>query len=318
MLLSNLVQYRQRLESITPNSSGEWIKTAVEPALHFITNNEIQFGNLTQRLTETTNSIYQCFNGYSGILGELQDEITRAIEKLEPQYLTASNSLYEESFKISPSKTLLKRDFNLSNEEHLYLSTRVAKKGSWQHAGLVIRPYKNGFVDSLVAWDPLYIVDKDMDMLRPVLDQYNEQYRRRLRPYFLNETGEGKILQDIPNGQFGFALVYFFFHFTPVDVIKQYLEEIYEKLKPGGTVAFTFNNCDYPYGIRNFERNFMCYTPARLVLLMCQHIGYEVAFTHQIDGACGWVELNKPGELSTLRGGQSLAEILPKELVKSK
>ena len=103
-----------------------------------------------------------------------------------------------------------------------------------------------------------------------------------------------------------------FYHYKPIEIIKVYLAEIYNKLKPGGTVAFTFNNCDYASGVKLVERKFMCYTPGTLIMSWSNDIGYDLVQTYRIDSAFTWVELRKPGALSSLRGGQSLARIVAK------
>lgn len=312
MKLSTLVHYLNHLDILSPKDNNDLVNNHLGPSLHFIDSHELKFDNTIKELTEIINKIHQGFVGYSVILDSLKDELKKLISDIEPQYFAESYRLYEESFKISASKKILDREPELLDEAAEYLHARISKHGHWQHAGMIIRPGSGMWTDDLVACDPLYLVDRDMDLLRPTLDRYNEQYRRRLRTYFLNETGDGQILQDLPDGQFGFCLVYFFFNFAPIEVIKNYLTEIYTKLKPGGSMSFTFNNCDLSYGIRNVERNLMCYTPGRLLSSLSESLGYEVAHIYQIDGACAWMELKKPGTLTTFRGGQSLAEIRPK------
>jgi hypothetical protein len=133
-----------------------------------------------------------------------------------------------------------------------------------------------------------------------------------LRTYIINEGDLDRILDALPEQQFGFCLIYNYFNFKPIEIIRTYLYEIYNKLKPGGTVAFTFNNCDYTGAVELTERKFMCYTPGSLVMSFCESLGYDVIQTYQIDAACTWVELRTPGALSSVRGGQSLARIVAK------
>jgi hypothetical protein len=133
-----------------------------------------------------------------------------------------------------------------------------------------------------------------------------------LRTYIINEGDLDRILDALPEQQFGFCLIYNYFNFKPIEIIRTYLYEIYNKLKPGGTVAFTFNNCDHTGAVELTERKFMCYTPGSLVMSFCESLGYDVIQTYQIDAACTWVELRTPGALSSVRGGQSLARIVAK------
>ena len=120
-------------------------------------------------------------------------------------------------------------------------------------------------------------------------------------------------MPTIPDNQFGFCLAYNFFNYKPIEVIEVYLKEIHAKLKPGGTVALTFNDCDRSDGTELFERSFMCYTPGHALISRIESIGYEITYNFRTDSSNTWLEIKKPGELTSMRGGQSLAKILYKD-----
>jgi hypothetical protein len=86
------------------------------------------------------------------------------------------------------------------------------------------------------------------------------------------------------------------------------LTEIYSKLKPGGVLAFTFNDCDYAGATAMAERSFMCYTPGQTVLAHAHSVGYQVRQRYRMSNSTTWVELKRPGQMTSLRGGQSLAK----------
>jgi SAM-dependent methyltransferase len=158
----------------------------------------------------------------------------------------------------------------------------------------------------------LYLVDESHDLLQPAVSQFNEQYQQRLRTYAINERSGEEILGGLPNGQFGLVLAYNFFNFRPFEVIRTYLAEIYQKLRPGGMLAMTFNDCDKTKGVMLVEQHFCCYTPGYLVRELAQSLGFQVAFSWSDQGPTTWVELQKPGNFVSLRGGQALAKIIPK------
>jgi hypothetical protein len=110
----------------------------------------------------------------------------------------------------------------------------------------------------------------------------------------------------------GICLVWNFFNYKPIEVIEIYLKELYTKLKPGGTLAMTFNNCDRFEGTELFERHYMSYTPGREVIKRAESIGYIVTYNFRTDSSNTWLELQKPGKLTSIRGGQSLAKVLYK------
>ena len=54
----------------------------------------------------------------------------------------------------------------------------------------------------------------------------------------------------------------------------------------------------------------MCYTPGNKLKKIAQDHGYIVNFECNGLSDAKWIELQKPGELTSIRGGQSLAKIV--------
>jgi hypothetical protein len=74
-------------------------------------------------------------------------------------------------------------------------------------------------------------------------------------------------------------------------------------------LILTFNDGDRSAGVKLCERNFSCYVPGKLLESLSESIGYTRVFSWNDNGASTWLELKKPGALSTIRGGQTLAEV---------
>ena len=144
------------------------------------------------------------------------------------------------------------------------------------------------------------------------INQFNKEYQNRLRISTAIEDKNGPILTKIPNNQIGICLVYNFFNYKPFEIIKQYLIEIYQKLKPGGTLVMTFNDCDRYKAVMLVEQFYTAYTPGNMLRSWAEHVGFKEIYCHHDDGPSTWIEFQKSGELTSLRGGQALAKILPK------
>jgi SAM-dependent methyltransferase len=164
----------------------------------------------------------------------------------------------------------------------------------------------------MVSFDPLYLVDIRYELLQPALDKFNSLYQRRLRTHIVTENFNEDILNNLPNNQFGFCLAYDYLNYRPFEIIKKYLIEMYQKLKSGGTFILTFNDCDKANAVKLAEKNERPYTPGNLIKSLAISIGYEIIFTDTTDEASTWLEIRKPGTLTSLRGGQTLARIIPK------
>jgi SAM-dependent methyltransferase len=213
---------------------------------------------------------------------------------------------------------ILSRQSYIDAETELVMRSRLQNYSSWQHPGMIVRPGLEKFIDDMVSFDPLYIVDQHYDLLKPAMNQYPEEYQRRLRTYVVTERIDRDMLDKIPNNQFGICFVYNYFNFRPFEFIKKYIEEIYQKLKPGGVLIMTFNDCDRAKAVMLVEQHYACYTPGNLLQNMAHRVGFETIFTWHNNGPTTWLELRKPGTLTSLRGGQTLAKIVHKSVAESK
>ena len=95
-------------------------------------------------------------------------------------------------------------------------------------------------------------------------------------------------------------------------IICKFLTEFYEKLRPGGSVLMTYNNCDLAHGVIRSEHAWMLYTPRRLIEQHAIETGFELTNAYDGKGDVSWLELRKPGDIASLRGGQTLAKVLAK------
>ena len=74
----------------------------------------------------------------------------------------------------------------------------------------------------------------------------------------------------------------------------------------------TYNNCDLAHGVTRAEHVWMLYTPRRLIERHAVGLGFELIQAYDGRGDVSWLELRKPGDLTSLRGGQTLAKVLAK------
>ena len=309
MKLSDLLAHKKNIEQYLINDIDVIVKQNAGHSLYVVKENEIQFPNHTQRLEQQYQQIKQSFADYQDTLNNLLNELQTHIDELTPTYLNNSHRLYSNEFAYESIDITIARELELPEESMTYVETRIKQHGDWRYPGMIIRPGKEKWIEHLVGCDPLYLVDIDFELFAIAMNRFNPTYQARLRTYTVKESARKPMLTSIPDSQFSFCLVYNFFNYKPIEIIKGYLTELFNKLKPGGTVAFTFNNCDEPGAVELVEKNFVCYTPGSLIMQLCQNIGYETTNVRQLDTACSWVEISKPGTLSSLRGGQNLARL---------
>ena len=328
MKLSELVNFYNRLSNFEV------------PAVQKLADQELaKITDIAQdiKLDQLKDNVISAFEQFNSGLNELKKKVQDKIREDEKIYLQNSYNIYEEEkfyvhkeFYTDDSQThftdqeiknyriqhqveiLLRNQLDISPAGRDLLSVRIERHSSWQHSGLIIHPGRENWIDLMLGNDPLYIVDQHYDLLSPTISRFNETYQKRLRPYVIKEDFDSEILTRIPNNQFGVVLVYGYFDYKPFEIIRQYLSELYNKVRPGGTVLMTFNDCDRWPAVLASEVSVMRYTPGWMVRDWAKVLGFEIKFDWNEDGTWSWLELQKPGEFKSLRGGQSLAKIISK------
>ena len=312
MKLSQIVAFKNYLEKITPLDTAGLIYEKLGDVLQHVQTRDVQFSNLTDTLGNNYQSIIKSINKFENSLEMIKIELDNEITRIEPSYYAESFRLYSQEMIYDTPEYILNRRFDIDEEAKEFVVSRLLSHGNWKHAGMILRPARDEWINYLVGCDPLYLVDQHPELMEPAVLRFNDQYQRRLRTYTVNETADTPILSQLPDHQFAFCLAYNFFNYKPFEVIQIYLKELYNKLKPGGLLAMTFNDCDREGGVKLAERSFMTYTPGRAIFRYARELGFEIQTSRLIDSATTWVELRRTGTLTSLRGGQSLAKILYK------
>lgn len=311
MKLSELVAYHSLLYDLTPKDTDEFVKMKLGSVTNVVDNHSLQFPDLSTNLRQAQQRVTESFDIFQQGLQQIKQELSQSILSLQPHYLAESYKLYGDMSQDS-TEYILDRRITMNADTESFIQSRVQYYSDWHHAGMIIRPANEIFMDYMVACDPLYVIDQSHDLLAPTRDKFNPVYQSRLRFYVVQENAERPMLEQIPNGQIGFCMAFNFFHFKPFEIMRAYLTEIYQKLRPGGIMAFTFNDCDRAGAIKNAENFFMCYTPGSMLQSLCESLGFVMRYRYDVDAATTWMELEKPGIKHSLRGGQALAELKPK------
>lgn len=312
MKLSELVAYRNQLNKF--NLDEVKAKTDVDIGVveHLISNSGFDSENFVDLVKQGHQAIHQKFDEFYSLIEKVKASVEQEIIIKEQFWLNESYKLYSEDMVNDSDEHILNRRPALSEEHNNVIRSRIVAVSNSRQPGMIIRPGLETFIQNMVSFDPLYLVDKNKNMLFPCQFEFPELYQRRLRHYIVDEYESSPILERLPNNQFAVCLAYNFFNFKPIPVIERYLTEIFDKLKPGGRLLMTFNDCDSEKAVRLAEQYYACYTPGRILKEIATRLGYEIYFIWNAGEPWTWLELEKPGTLTTLRGGQALAKIVHK------
>jgi SAM-dependent methyltransferase len=251
----------------------------------------------------------ESLQNFSKSVRELRQKIMWQIQQQEPAYFAASTELFNTGYRNDSVNHIINRTMSLSDAAAAFFEQRLKMHTSWQHSGLIFRPVHLTAFHEIVALDPMYLVDTHEELLTSRTQQFTERYQRRVRNYIIDDYSEDALLDQLPRNQFGLVAAQNFFNFKPIEIVIQIITEVYDLLKPGGAFVFTYNNCDLAGAVKLAERSFTCYTPGRLIKQAAAAAGYQMNFEHNEINGVSILELARPGERDSLRGGQTLAVI---------
>ena len=189
-----------------------------------------------QRLKEKNHALQSVFVSIDEELTDLKSEVEQLIAEQGQAWLHRNYTEYERYLETNYAQTEeylglhRNKQFQRDAETESILKSRVANYCDWKHPAMIIHPMLEPFIHEMTASDPLYLVDESHYLLEPTLEQFNPVYKNRLRPYVINESFNHPILNRLPDQQIGFCLAYNYLDYRPFELVKIYLEEIYQKL----------------------------------------------------------------------------------------
>lgn len=312
MKLSDVLAYMELLDDKRLKTDFFDATRHLDSIVHAITNYPTQIGNFSQDIESAAADVRRSFTNVENVMLDLRSVLEKVRKNMEPEMFANSYNLWDQEMRYETSDYILKRRLSIEPADLELMHGHLLNYTDWRLPGMIIRPGLEKWIEHMVPLDPLYMVDTDIELLTPSIKKFTEEYQRRLRPYVVSDNGRTSILGDLPDNQFGFVFAYNYFNYKPIEVIKRYLNEIFIKLRSGGIFMFTFNDCDWSHGTALAEKSFMCYTPGNLIEQEAIMQGFEVVYRHRGFGDINWFELKRPGDIHSVRGGQSLAKIFDK------
>ena len=170
--------------------------------------------------------------------------------------------------------------------------------------------YSKAYSNCLVACDPLYFCDIDKNLINSTTDHFNSIYQQRIRLYPLCDLGK------LPIGQFGFIFSWMFLNYVDKQTLEIYLKQIYNLLRPGGVIMFSYNNVDLAESTKTAELGVMSAISKEQLIKYTEKLGFscinsrDVSNSDKIVQKISWLELRKSGTLTTIKRSQVLGKII--------
>ena len=310
--LSNFIKYKNSIDKLSIDGIRTSLNNELSNTVRALSTSEFN-EELLLELNDRKNEILADLDKFQETLALYKDSATDFITANESSYLSKSYQIYEDgTTQDNPSYILDRALFHsliYRDEIKDYFISRIQSNSTWQYSGMFIRPEHGDYVNEMTASDPLYVVDEHIDFLQPTKKLWNKQYQERVRYNVIDETRDG-IFRNFPTENMGIVVAMNFFNHKPLAIIEQYLTEIYNLLIHGGVVIFTYNNCNISLAVQNFEKSLYSYTPESRLIPLVEMIGFEVIESYNEPTTnVSWLEIKKPGNTKTIRGGQCMAKI---------
>lgn len=305
MKFSELVELRERLELAynTSRISAEIdvLDNNLSHIANAVTDNEFnqEVNDLNNDLRRLNTTIKHNNDRYA----ELLDHVKQRIKNEEAKFFTDNYKLELNYMAVENIRTV--RVMKITDETREELIRRIQLYTSWQYPALEIGCRDGEWTEHLIAADPLYIVDHHREFLDSATSQFPELYRNRVRMYLTEEH----TLTQLPENQIGFMFCWNFLNYCSLDTVKEYLKEAKRILRPGGVFLFSYNDGDRPGCAGMAENFFMSYIPKSMLIPLCESLGFEVVSDQARDRTVSWIEIKKPGTLTTNKAHQVMGEI---------
>ena len=202
----------------------------------------------------------------------------------------------------------------LSAESESAIISKITEYSDWHYPALQINPRNKKWIDSMVAADPLYLTHYNISLVKELIKPYPDLYQNRLRLYEITDRNFSKL----PQAQFSFVLCWDYFNYLSLVFVEKYIREVYCLLRPGGHFMFSYTNCDLAGPALRAESLACAYASSRWLKKLCIEIGYEISDLKDFDTGDAFnthvslAILKKPGDITTVKAAQAIAEIINK------
>ena len=159
----------------------------------------------------------------------------------------------------------------------------------------------------LVANDPLYFYDADTKLIETVTTHFNDTYKRRIRLY--------QDAAQLPKQQFSFVFSWGVFNYLNLPTVESRLKLIFDLLRPGGVLMFSYNNGDIVESARLSDLEEMSFVPKRNLVNLLTQIGFEMITSYDLPNNdtlitnISWMEVRRPGKLESIKIKQVIGAI---------
>ena len=314
MDLATLVEHKNSLKEIIPKLSIDETIYSKSQLIESLTSkfDLHEYHESVDRIRSTYTDISQKNKDIIANVKEIINSIDNNISKILELKAAITNDTAKEH--------VMRSQLIVNETIKTIFNNKISKLSQVKYPGLQINSKffcidtcnENDWINYMVASDPLYLLGPNFTNLEKSLLSYPEVYQKRVRLYMLDDK---RNLSVLPQGQFNLIFCWDFFNYLSIETIDCYLHQLIRLLRPGGTLLFTYNNCDLVDSAKLVDQDGASWTTPLLLEKTYSEHGFElvefddiisddVNFSH-----VSWVELKRPGRLTTSKMTQASGAI---------
>jgi hypothetical protein len=308
--LAILVEHKNNLLKIIPKLSIDHVLYSKAQLINSLTSNFDlnEYHEYIDRIRSTYADIDQknkeIIANIEAIINRIDDDISKI---LESKAATTNDTAKEH---------VMRRQLIVDETIKTIFNNKISKLSQIKYPGLQINSKffcadtcdDIDWINYMVASDPLYLLGPNITNLEKSLSSYPEVYQKRVRLYSLDDK---RNLSILPQAQFSLIFCWDFFNYLSIETIDLYLHQLIRLLRPGGTLLFTYNNCDLVDSAKLVDQDTASWATPHLLEKIYSNHGFELVgiddiisddinFSH-----VSWVELKRPGNLTTSKISQA-------------
>lgn len=315
MKLSELVRLKIDLLDISTDSVSEHVDH-LDAKVSSITNQTMhsdyraQLNFLLKNISMIEDSIKNINQVALQLINNIDQEINEKTKNFNRRGYIISGEYGSNSTDVATER--LTRQMPILDSTRADVINVIREKTDWHYPVLEIGPGDGEWTEYLVAGDPLYLVDTQPEFLESTKNKFNDAYQKRVRTYLTGGWANKSDfdLSELPKNQFGFIFSWNVFNYFPEHETELMLTQCYELLRPGGTMIFSYNNCELSKCAEFCESGFRSWMPAKLLTSICKKLNFEIIHHYTTDETFSWIEIRKPGKLKTVKAHQVLGKII--------
>ena len=245
-----------------------------------------------------------------GLYSGLMDKIDRSIDTFRGSCKEQSDSWAKSHNRYNPEEWLgfLAKFYGHDMADlHDQIYTLTNNNSAWQHPIMLWQMDGYHDLETSYGYYPIYVVDRWIDTGIRIRERVTPQQERKIRIYDLDR------LDKVPVGCM--AMIISRNHFTHASdlAFTKELEVLAKALRPGGMLAFNYNDCEFSGCAQMFENGLRSFQEGTRIKQLLEDLGLKVKVNRYIDTAkTAWLVAVKPGRLESIKRSEALGIITPK------